>query len=144
LTLTRSQIMARIRRRDTRPELALRRAIWHRGLRFRVDHPVAGIHVDVAFVREQVAVFVDGCFWHGCPRHGRRPKSNRGYWGPKLRRNRARDAAQSRALRRMGWTVLRIWEHRCIATPLAAAGRVATALAARRSAIGATGTPPTA
>ena len=63
------------------------------------------------FLGRRVAVFIDGCFWHGCPRHGTSPRHNRWYWGPKLARNRARDRASTRALRASGWTVLRIWEH---------------------------------
>ncbi len=66
---------------------------------------------DFAFVATKVAVFVDGCFWHGCPRHFRKPRGNNSYWGPKLRRNRARDRRVDRVLRQGGWSVLRIWEH---------------------------------
>src|SRR5438445_4703761 len=66
---------------------------------------------DFVFRRERLVVFVDGCFWHGCPRHGRKPDSNRDYWLPKLMRNRARDRAVGCELRRRGWTVVRIWEH---------------------------------
>jgi len=68
-------------------------------------------HPDFVFRRERVAVFVDGCFWHGCPKCYRRPKSNRKFWDAKAARNRARDAEVTRALRRAGWTVVRIWEH---------------------------------
>lgn len=66
---------------------------------------------DFAFRRERVAVFVDGCFWHGCPRHFKRPKSSRKFWDEKIARNKARDAKVGRELRRLGWKVLRIWEH---------------------------------
>jgi len=68
-------------------------------------------HPDFAFRGERLALFVDGCFWHGCPQHGRKPKSNRSYWLPKLRRNRKRDLEVGKLLRGKGWKVLRLWEH---------------------------------
>jgi DNA mismatch endonuclease, patch repair protein len=103
------------RSRDTAPEVALRSALHARGLRFRKEYPVPlaerRVKVDVAFPRKHVAVFVDGCFWHGCPEHGHEPRRNTHYWGPKLSRNRQRDRAVTEELRRAGWTVVRIWEH---------------------------------
>lgn len=67
---------------------------------------------DIAFTRARIAVFLDGCFWHGCPEHGRRPNiRNQSYWGPKIASNILRDAAHTEALRAAGWTVLRFWEH---------------------------------
>ena len=78
---------------------------------------------DLVFRRARVAVFLDGCFWHGCPKHGRKPGSNRGYWLRKLRRNKARDAAVSRQLSRTGWRVIRLWEHQ-LANPDAVATTV--------------------
>jgi DNA mismatch endonuclease (patch repair protein) len=100
--------------RDTGPELALRRLLFARGLRYRVSYrPVAGqrITVDIAFPRARTVVLVDGCFWHGCPDHHRAPKTNVDYWTAKLARNRARDRHVSEALTAAGWTVLRFWEH---------------------------------
>ncbi len=104
------------RRKDTAPELRLRRALHARGRRFRVDERVdVGAarmpRPDILFTRWRLAVFVDGCFWHCCPEHGRPPKSNGGYWSPKLARNVERDAEDAAALRTAGWAVLRIWEH---------------------------------
>ncbi|HMD60384.1 MAG TPA: very short patch repair endonuclease [Opitutaceae bacterium] len=104
------------RRTGTRPELILRSALHARGLRFRKDYP-ARVHgcrptrIDVAFTRARVAVFVDGCFWHGCPLHGNVPATNPHYWPEKLRRNRERDRVVTSSLERDGWTVLRLWEH---------------------------------
>jgi DNA mismatch endonuclease, patch repair protein len=104
------------RRTDTRPEVALRAALHARGLRFRKDYPVA-IHgarptrLDVAFPRLRIGVLLDGCFWHGCPQHGRVPSANPQYWPDKLKRNRARDTLVTESLERDGWTVVRIWEH---------------------------------
>lgn len=107
--------MAAIRRADTQPERRLRSAIHARGLRFRKDYLIrAGgrlIRPDIAFTKRKVAVFVDGCFWHGCPDHGRPPKSNVGYWTAKLSSNVARDALQTSILQEHGWSVTRIWSH---------------------------------
>ncbi|MFM2475366.1 very short patch repair endonuclease [Burkholderia cenocepacia] len=102
------------RRRDTGPELAVRRLLHARGLRFRVDLTVeSGIRSrpDIVFTRRRIAVYIDGCFWHGCPQHRTQPKANADYWTPKLQRNVARDMEVTAALRSAGWTVLRFWEH---------------------------------
>lgn len=101
------------RRRDTRPELAVRRLLHADGLRYRVDFaPLGGRRrADIVFTKRRVAVFIDGCFWHGCPRHATLPKRNSDYWLPKLERNIARDAETNVALADAGWRVLRFWEH---------------------------------
>ena len=98
---------------DTAPEMALRRELHRRGLRYRVNMaPLAGRRrADVIFPRVKVAVFVDGCFWHRCPDHGLDPKHNSGWWRDKLDRNVARDREVDAQLRSAGWTVIRIWEH---------------------------------
>jgi DNA mismatch endonuclease (patch repair protein) len=122
------------KRRDTRPELALRRAVHALGLRYRVDAaPVPGLRrrADLLFTRARVAVYLDGCFWHGCPEHYKPPATNSGYWGPKVERNRARDRATDERLTAEGWAVVRAWEHE---DPATAASRVAAAVAARRGA----------
>ena len=112
----RSANMRAIRRTDTKPELALRRALHRMGYRFRKDYRLdlaAGQRVrpDIAFTARKVAVFVDGCFWHVCPDHGSRPSVNQGYWAPKLLRNVERDRAADSALERAGLQVVRLWEH---------------------------------
>jgi DNA mismatch endonuclease (patch repair protein) len=103
------------RRSGTRPELALRRALHARGLRYYVDHPILAngrkIRPDIVFPRQRLAVFIDGCFWHGCPTHGTSPQANSAYWTAKFARNHARDQAQTNALADAGWDVLRVWEH---------------------------------
>lgn len=109
--LTRSQIMARIRAQDTTPELAVRTYLWKRGVRFRLRQRVAGTRPDIAWKNHKVSVFIDGCFWHGCPLHCRRPATRKRYWNPKLDRNIKRDVAVTQALREAGWIVLRFWEH---------------------------------
>ena len=96
--------MSAARRRDTRPEVLLRRELHARGRRFRVALRVPGNNrrtIDIAFTRHRVAVFVDGCFWHSCPTHGTRPTANRDWWATKLAANRARDADTDQLLRVM-------------------------------------------
>jgi DNA mismatch endonuclease (patch repair protein) len=99
---------------DTKPELALRSAIHRRGLRYRVNvSPIAGgrRRADLVFKASRVVVFVDGCFWHRCPVHGSNPKTNSEWWDQKLTRNQVRDRDTDRDLRRLGWKVIRVWEH---------------------------------
>ena len=108
--------MRAIRRTNTKPELALRSALHRRGYRFRKDYRLdlaagARVRPDIAFTARRVAVFVDGCFWHVCPEHGRNPEVNEWYWAPKLRRTMERDRAADAALAAAGWRVVRIWEH---------------------------------
>lgn len=121
--------MSRARRRDTAPEVAIRREAHRRGLRYRVDTPVVGLprrRPDIVFTRQRVTVFVDGCFWHSCPVHATVPKSNRDWWLAKLERNVVRDRETDDRLRALGWTVLRFWEHE---PPEEVVARVSTALA---------------
>jgi DNA mismatch endonuclease (patch repair protein) len=102
------------KRRDTKPERALRSLLHAAGLRYRVDRaPLPGVRrrADIIFGPAHVAVFVDGCFWHGCPEHYRTPKTNDGYWAPKIARNIERDREIDAALAEAGWIVLRFWEH---------------------------------
>lgn len=105
----RSKIMAAIRSKNTKPELALRSALWRRGLRFRLYYGKEKI--DIAFPSRKLAVFVDGCFWHKCPLHFHPPKSRKDYWAPKLAKNVARDKQKDERLKAKGWLVLRFWEH---------------------------------
>lgn len=106
--------MARFGRRDTAPELAVRRELHGRGRRFFVDRPVSircRVRPDLVFPRARVAVFVDGCFWHFCPDHTHLPKANAELWYRKLLANRQRDARNEAILVREGWRVVRAWEH---------------------------------
>lgn len=112
----RSANMRANRRRDTGPEWRIRRLLHAQGLRYRVDVPIRlpGIRLvrpDVVFTRARLAVFIDGCYWHGCPDHTGHPTANAHYWGPKIAGNVERDERQSHALTEAGWTVLRFWEH---------------------------------
>jgi DNA mismatch endonuclease, patch repair protein len=104
------------RRTDTKPEIKLRRALHARGLRFRKDFRIStleggGARADIVFPRRRVVIFVDGCFWHGCPDHCRIPTNNREYWVAKIGRNRHRDESVTAMLEGSGWHVLRVWEH---------------------------------
>ena len=117
------------RSRDTEPELALRRALHGLGYRYRIHRrPIPALRrtADIVFGPARVAVFVDGCFWHGCPDHGSRvPHANQWYWPAKIERNRSRDADTDRRLAEAGWSVVRVWEHEDLD---AAVARVAAAL----------------
>lgn len=110
--------------RDTRPELAVRSAAHALGLRYRVGvSPLSGVRrtADMVFPRAKVAVFVDGCFWHGCPEHHRPARRNAEFWTAKIEGNMARDADTDERLRASGWTIVRIWEHEL---PTAAATKI--------------------
>ena len=113
--------------RETHPEKVLRSALFRAGLRFRKNYsplPAQRITVDIAFPRHRFCVFVDGCFWHGCPLHFCVPKSHSAWWREKIDDNRQRDLRQTRLLKRRGWSVLRIWEHDTEGRPVSAAVRL--------------------
>jgi DNA mismatch endonuclease (patch repair protein) len=119
--------------RDTPIELTFRRILHRRGLRFRVHRrPLAGLGrtADIVFGQARVAVYVDGCFWHGCPDHYMKPKSNSDYWLPKIEGNRRRDADTDARLAEAGWLSFRVWEHEDLDE---AAERLVKVLAARRA-----------
>lgn len=101
------------RQRDTAPELRLRRELHRRGMRYRVNHPipVPRRRADIVFTRQRVAVFVDGCYWHGCPLHATQPKHNAQWWRAKLEANVGRDRDTDARLAEGGWVSVRIWEH---------------------------------
>lgn len=120
--------------RDTRPELALRSRVHHLGLRYRVAaRPLPSIRrtADLVFTRARVAVFLDGCFWHGCPDHYRPSQRNESFWREKIVQNHERDAETDRLLRQAGWTVVRVWEHE---NSELAANRIAEVVLAQRRA----------
>jgi DNA mismatch endonuclease (patch repair protein) len=126
------------RARDTRPELLVRRAVWALGLRYRVGvRPLPSLRrtADLVFTRARVAVFVDGCYWHGCPLHYRPARRNADFWSTKIEGNRRRDAETDARLREAGWTVVRVWEHE---DAEAGADRVRVAVTAPRTLSGRT------
>lgn len=119
--------MSRQARRDTTPEVAVRKLLHAAGYRYRLNERVPGMSrrtIDIAFTRAKVAVMIDGCFWHGCPEHATQPKANSEWWRKKLDRNMARDVETTAHLTAAGWTVLRFWEH-VPAAEVAAAVRTA-------------------
>lgn len=124
--------MQRQARRDTKPEIALRRELWRRGLRYRID--MAAVpgrrRADIVFTRGRVVVYVDGCYWHSCPDHATVPKANREWWVAKLRANVERDRDTDARLAAAGWEVVRVWEHEA---PMEAADRIEAALGRRRA-----------
>jgi DNA mismatch endonuclease (patch repair protein) len=109
--MSRSQMMAQVRARNTTPERLIRSAVWRAGLRYRLHRKVQGLRPDLVFPGALLAVFIDGCFWHGCPVHYSSPQSSKSFWSRKLRANYERDVRQNRLLTESGWTVLRVWEH---------------------------------
>jgi len=106
----RSLTMSRIKGSNTGPELRLRKALWAAGLRYRLKYKLPG-KPDLVMVSARLAVFVDGCFWHGCPDHGVRPADNSDYWNEKIEGNIRRDERINSQLRKLSWTVMRLWEH---------------------------------
>jgi|ERR1700730_3128315 len=112
MALSRSEQMARIKGWDTSPELRLRRALWRAGLRFRLRRPGMQIRPDLVLSCDssKLALFIDGCFWHGCPEHYVPPRSAIGFWARKLATNVERDRRQTLVLESAGWRVLRLWE----------------------------------
>jgi DNA (cytosine-5)-methyltransferase 1 len=125
--------MARQRRHDTAPEMAVRRELQSRGHRYRVHQPVPGHRrrtIDIAFTRKKLAILVHGCFWHGCPEHSRPTKSNSKWWADKIAANRKRDKVTRSLLKGEGWTTVVVWEHE---DPRDAADRIEAALQSTRS-----------
>jgi DNA mismatch endonuclease (patch repair protein) len=133
--------MSRQARKDTDPEMAVRRLLYAAGLRYRLQRRVPGMArrtIDIAFPGLRIAVFMDGCFWHGCPQHATSPKANASWWRTKLDKNVARDIETTQHLEQAGWVVLRFWEHEA---PTVVAERIADEIGRARS--GATPKPRT-
>lgn len=114
--------MARIKSRDTEPELILRRELWKEGCRYRVQYGEEKI--DIAFPSRKMAIFVDGCFWHSCPLHGHAPKSNKAYWNGKLSKNLERAKNKDMRLEAKGWKIVHFWEHEVKESPPSCAVKV--------------------
>lgn len=136
-----SQRMRQQKKANTKPELLIRRELHARGLRYRIDKaPLSELNrrADLVFVKERVAVFVHGCFWHGCPEHSRETKSNTKWWADKIAANKKRDAETTSELEQHGWLVIQVWEHE---PPAEAAERIAGILEFRASDAGAVKQP---
>lgn len=128
-----SRRMAKVRQKGTDAEIALRKELYRAGLRYRVDYGVLKKPrrvADVAFPGLKIAIFVDGCFWHGCPEHATWPKQNAEFWRQKIEKNRLRDADTNSRLLEVGWTVLRFWAHE---SPVEATQAVAKLVAMARA-----------
>ncbi len=112
-TEIRSRIMSRIRGKNTKPEIMLRKALFLLGYRYGLNHRFKELNFkpDIVMVSRKTCIFVDGCFWHGCARCYKKPKSNKKYWIPKIEGNKKRDMRQNRFLKKNGWKVIRIREH---------------------------------
>jgi len=126
LPATRSRNMSRIRSQgNLTTEKRLRAYLVREGVRgWKLHSSIVIGNPDFIFPKRQVAIFVDGCFWHGCPRCGHMPKSNRRYWSQKLNRNQRRDRIVSRKLRKIGWMVIRLWEHQVRLSPAVAVAKI--------------------
>jgi len=125
------KVMQANRSRDTYPELSLRRELHSRGLRYFVHRrPISDLRctADIVFPRKKLCIFIDGCFWHGCPVHSRTPKSNESYWVPKIARNVQRDRRNDAILAEAGWAPRRFWEHEIRADLGSVADEIVTAL----------------
>jgi DNA mismatch endonuclease (patch repair protein) len=132
-----SAVMRGNRKRDSKPELAIRSLVHAAGLRYRANllvrlEPGRSVRPDMVFPGRRLVVFIDGCFWHGCAKHGTKPRTNAAYWEAKIARNRTRDARNTADLERNGWTVIRVWEHEAHYEAARKIGRVARLAAHRR------------
>ncbi len=107
----RSRIMRAVKSRETKIEVDFRKALWREGVRYRKNVKTRLGKPDIVVNKSKVAIFVDSCFWHGCPKHCRMPSSKKSYWIAKIRRNRERDKAVTLFYKNNGWRIFRVWEH---------------------------------
>ncbi len=107
----RSHNMSCIKGRDTKPEILLRKSLWHLGYRYSLNNNSLPGNPDLALKKYNVVIFVDGCFWHRCPKHFKQPANNAKFWRKKIQSNVDRDKKNNGLLKKQGWVVLRIWEH---------------------------------
>lgn len=131
--LTRSELMQRVKNKDSAAEISFRKALHKRGLRFFLQRRIEKVTVDIVFPVAKIAVLIDGCFWHGCPIHATYPKTNTAYWLPKLAKNKERDDRQTRRLQEAGWLVYRVWEHECLPASESIVDVIAKEVTLRRS-----------
>lgn len=124
--------MSRIRSADTTPELVIRRALTAAGYRYRLHQKTPGGKADLVMPSQKFALFIDGCFWHGCPEHYVHPRSNWPFWDKKLRENVDRDRRQTKALVAEGWKFVRVWEHEIAEAPLKVVERIEKQLGGAR------------
>ena len=125
-----SAVMKRVRTKNSKPEVLIRKVLHEMGLRYRLHRKDLPGRPDVVFGPAKVAVFVDGCFWHHCPEHGTLPKNNREWWAAKFKRTRERDREKDEQLKALGWLPVHVWEHE---DPYEAATRIAGIVKSRRN-----------
>lgn len=101
--------MSKIRSKHTKPERLFRRLLQKKKIKYRLHYGTEKI--DVALTQRKIAIFIDGCFWHQCPKHSHLPKSNKKYWVPKLKKNKIRAKEKDKRLRKKGWKIIHVWEH---------------------------------
>jgi len=130
----RSAVMRAVKGSNTRLEVGFRSLVWASGLRYRLSSRLPG-KPDLVFPAARVAVFVDSCFWHACPKHCRFPKSNKWYWSAKLQRNKKRDRLVNVQCRKLGWTVIRVWEHSIRTRPGNCVARIKAAVFSTRQTV---------
>lgn len=119
--------MAQVKSKNTNPELVFRKILYKNGIRYRLHYKIDG-KPDIVIVSKKIAIFIDGCFWHKCPKCYRQPNSNLDYWLPKIQRNVMRDKAVNNNLKSKGWRVIRIWEHQIKKAPNKALDKVLSGL----------------
>ncbi len=107
----RSEIMSKIRSKDTKIEIIFRKTLWKKGFRYSKNSDKYFGKPDLVLLKYKAVIFLDSCFWHNCPKHGYLPKSNLKYWRKKIKRNKERDKEVSKHYKKMGWKIIRIWEH---------------------------------
>ncbi len=130
----RSAVMRKIRSKNTHLEVAVRKVLWNKGVRYRLHGKIFGTP-DIVCHAPRVAIFVDSCFWHGCKQHLRMPSSNKRYWSKKIRRNIERRKQVNQTLRSEGWRVVRLWEHNLIGNLEQQAERIRAIVAERRQSL---------
>ncbi len=126
----RREIMSKIKSKNTKLEIEFRKKLWNKNLKYRLHYKISG-KPDLVFVSKKIAVFVDSCFWHKCPKHFRQPKSRLAYWKPKIERNTTRDKKVNEMLKNEGWKVLRFWEHEIKKNPERCVKKIENALKRR-------------
>jgi len=107
----RSEIMSKIKSKDTKIEVEFRKAIWKTGFRYRKNPSGYFGKPDLVSKKQKIAIFIDSCFWHGCKKHCRLPSTRKNYWLPKIERNKQRDKEVNRHYKKLGWKIIRVWEH---------------------------------
>ena len=127
--IKRSQIMQRIRSKDTKIETSLRKRLWEKGYKYRKHHSSLIGKPDIAFINRKIVIFIDSCFWHNCSYHCRPPHSNKRYWTTKIKRNKNRDKEVNKWYKTNKWTLIRVWEHSIQKNPEGCIRKIVKALA---------------